>query len=429
MRVLLVNKFHWPKGGSETYHFALAKSLRAAGHEIAFFSMQDGRNLPCEQERYFVPASDYNGKTSLFAKVREALSFAYSREAMRRFEALCRDFQPDVVHMSLVHRQLTLSILDAPYLAEESVPVVWTSHDYIAVCPGYLMLDGSGKVCEACLDGDFQHCVERRCVKASRAKSMLAAHEARSIRRRGLYGKIDRIIAPSDFMRSKLLEGGFPASQVIFMRNFVTDEVLALARVDEDPTDHEHPYLLFFGRLSREKGIEVLVDAFLSIADRNPDWRLVIVGEGPERAAIEAQISAHPEGARVELVGFQRGDALRRLVEGASLAVSPSRCRENMPFSIVEALAAGTPVVGTRIGGIPELISVGHTGFLAEPDDMISLMGSIQRGIALCGDIDAYHAMQANCRAFILESCNQSSYIKELVSLYERLIEQKKGTR
>lgn len=427
MRVLLVNKFHWLKGGSETYHFALAEGLHTAGHEVAFFSMQDGRNLPCEEERYFVPASDYNGKSSPVARIREALSIAYSREALRRFEALCRDFRPDVVHMSLVHRQITLSILDAPYLAEHRVPVVWTSHDYIAVCPSYTMLDGKGEVCDACLDGDFRHCVERRCVKGSRAKSALATNEAHSIRRRGLYRRIDRIIAPSEFMREKLLEGGFPEEQVVLMRNFAKDETLDRARADEDFTDRERPYLLFFGRLSREKGVDVLVEAFLSVAGRIPGWRLVIAGEGPERGVIEAQLAGHPSGSRVELVGFQRGGALRRLVEGASLAVSPSRWRENMPYSVVEAFAAGTPVVGTRIGGIPELVSEGGTGLLAEPEDADSLADAILRGFALCSNVEPYRAMQSRCRAYVLESCDQSRYMSNLVSIYRELIEQKKG--
>lgn len=429
MRVLLVNKFHWLKGGSETYHFALAEGLRAAGHEVAFFSMRDERNEPCEQERYFVPASDYNGKSSPVEKAREVLSIAYSREALHRFEALCRDLRPDVVHMSLVHRQITLSILDAPYLAENGVPVVWTSHDYIAVCPSYTMLDGDGRVCDVCFDGNFRHCFERRCVKGSRAKSMLAAHEARSIRRRGLYRKIDRIIAPSEFMRVKLLEGGFPDSQVIHMKNFAKDEVLARARTDADATDRDRPYLLFFGRLSCEKGVDVLVEAFLSVAECIPGYRLVIAGEGPEREAIEKQFSARPNCDRVELVGFQRGEALRRLVERASLAVIPSRWRENMPYSIVEALASGTPAVGTRIGGIPELVSEGETGFLAEPGDEVSLAEAILRGVALCEDVGAYRAMQSRCRAFVLESCDQSRYIEELVSLYRELIEEKKEAR
>ncbi len=429
MRVLLVNKFHWRKGGSETYHFALAEGLRAAGHEVGFFAMEDPRNEPCAQARYFVPASDYNGKSSPVAKAREALSIAYSREALRRFEALCRDFRPDVVHMNLVHRQITLSILDAPYLAQMRVPVVWTSHDYIAVCPSYTMLDGQGRVCDACLGGDFGNCARRRCVKGSRAKSVLAAHEARSIRRRGLYSKIDRIVAPSEFMRAKLLEGGFPAGQVVRMRNFVDGRVSLWAMDYRDRTDRESPYLLFFGRLSKEKGVGVLVDAFLSAAERIPGWRLVIAGEGPEREALAASLEGRPGAWRVELAGFKEGEALRGLVAGASLSAVPSVCRENMPYSAVESFACGTPVVASHVGGLPELVSEGETGFLAEPGDAASLAGAILRGAAGCETLGSYGTLQANCRSWVLGNCDQSRYVDSLVSLYRELIDQKKGAR
>lgn len=427
MNILLVNKFHWRKGGSETYHFALADALRAAGHKVAFFSMKDSRNLPCDQDRYFVPARDYNGSASLMRKAREALDIAYSHKSLKRFEALCRDFLPDVVHMNLVHRQITLSILDAPYLRENRVPVVWTSHDYIAVCPSYTMLDGKGDVCDDCLSGNFSPCVRNRCIKGSRAKSILAVYEAKSIRRRGLYERVDRIIAPSGFMRSKLLEGGFPASQVVTLQNFASIEVLERAREREDRTDRERPYLLFFGRLSREKGVDVLADAFLSVADRIPAWRLVIAGEGPEWDFIGSRLAAHPLGGRVKLVGYQEGARLESFIEGASLSVTSSRWRENMPFSIIEAFAAGTPVIGTRIGGIPELVSEGRTGLLAEPDDVESLAKAILRGAALSSDGEAYHAMQERCRGYVLENCDQGEYMEKLISLYLEISDEKKG--
>ena len=426
MRVLMVNKFHYLKGGSETYHFAVGESLEQEGHEVAWFAMEDPKNLPCRQSHYFVSASDYTGKSSLLRKLQDGASLVYSLEARQKFEALLEEFRPDVIHLNLVHRQLTFSILDAPYLRKHPVPVVYTAHDYIPVCPNCTMLDGAGEVCDACLDGRFRHCFERHCVKGSRAKSALAAAEAAFLRRHGSYRRIDRIIAPSEFMRSKLLEGGFPTEQVVCMHNFAKDEVLARARMKEDRTDREHPYLLFFGRLSREKGVDVLVEAFLSVADRIPGWRLVIAGEGPEQGAIEAQLAGHPDGGRVELVGFKQSPALSAYVERASLAIASSRGRENMPFSIVEAFAAGTPVVGTRIGGIPELVSEGGTGFIAEPGDAGSLSEAILRGVGLCGDVEAYRAMQSPCRSYVLENCDQSRYIEELVSLYQELIEEKK---
>ena len=426
----MVNKFHYLKGGSETYHFAVGESLEAAGCEVAWFAMEDTKNLPCKQSRYFVSASDYNGRTNPLKKAKDGLSLIYSNEARRKFNKLLEDFEPDVVHLNLVHRQLTFSILDAPYFKTHKVPVVYTAHDYIPICPACTMLDGDGNVCDDCLSGDFSSCIRKSCVKGSKAKSLLAAEEARFLRRHGCYLKIDRVIAPSQFMRDKLIEGGFPSEQVVYMQNFAKDEVLSSARKDDDPTERDSPYLLFFGRLSSEKGIDVLVDAFIKAAPFLPGkLRLVIAGDGPERQSIKARIAAVETDVsnRIELVGFQSGLAMQRYVERASLAIASSRWRENMPYSIVEAFALGTPVIGTNIGGIPELVEEGHTGLLCEPGDVDSLSQAIIRGAELAQDREAYTTMQKNCRSYVLERCSQDQYMKDLIALYRELIDSKKG--
>lgn len=432
MKVILVNKFHYHKGGSETYYFDVAEGLRRLGHEVHFFAMEGPDNEPCEDEDLFVSAKDYNGPTGLGQKVSAATSLIYSKEAKRRFQELCERVRPDVVHMNLVHRQITMSILDAPYIKRHKVPVVFTSHDYILVCPSYVMLDGCGEVCDACLGGRFLNCLKRKCVKGSTAKSGMAFAEAEFLKLTGAYGKVDRIIAPSGFMRGKLIEGGFPPEQVVYMQNFAKDEVLDSACDSEDRTDWESPYLLFFGRLSKEKGVDVLVDAFARALPELPgNLRLVIAGDGPERPAIEERLAgmARDDAARIELVGFQVGGDMRRYAERASLAIASSRCRENMPYSIVEAFAFGTPVVGTDIGGIPELVTEGGTGFLAEPGDAESLSEAIMRGARLLRDRMAYKKMQSACREYVLSHCDQSRYMEELEALYRTLIDRKKETR
>ena len=292
------------------------------------------------------------------------------------------------------------------------------------------MLDGLGCVCDDCLSGSFFSCVRKRCIKGSLVKSLLAADEAIYLRRHGSYRKIDRIIAPSQFMRSKLLEGGFPTQQVIYMQNFAKQEILDNAADGTDRTDRVDPYLLFFGRLSIEKGVDVLVDAFINALPSLPgNLRLVIAGDGPERQSIEGTIAAAgPEASgRIELVGFQSGADMQRYTERAALAVASSRWRENMPYSIVEAFALGTPVIGTNIGGIPELIEEGRTGLLCEPGEVGSLSRAILRGAALIQDRDAYAAMQENCRAYVLERCSQNKYMNNLIALYRELIDSKKG--
>lgn len=446
MRILLVNKYFYHKGGAETYFFALAEGLKALGHEVAFFSMEHPDNLPSEWSRHFVSQKEYNGKLSAGQQLRGAATLIYSGESKRKFEALLEEFRPDIIHMNNVHRQITLSILDAPYLKRHRVPVVYTAHDYILLCPAYTMVDGHGQVCDRCLDGRFRHAVENGCVKGSKAKSALAMLEADFLRWYGSYGKIDRIIAPSAFMGAKLAEGGY-ADRVTVMQNFLTSGQMAMAAKVTDTGKFDEaagfPYFLFFGRLSREKGILTLVRAFLEaagladgddpadaagMAGRLPaDWQLRIVGDGPERGAIEELIrGAGPEAiSRIQLLGYKTGEALQRQVGGARFSVLSSEWRENMPYSGLESLAAQTPVIGARIGGIPELVEEGRTGFGFASGDADDLACVMLRAAAVGrGD---YAAMQSACAAYVEERCGQDSYIRGLVDLYRGLVEKREA--
>lgn len=444
MRILLVNKYFYRKGGAETYFFALAEGLRALGHDVAFFSMQHPNNESSYWSKYFVSEKDYVGDISAFKKVQEASTLIYSFEAKRKFEALLEEFKPDVIHMNNVHRQLTLSILDAPYLKKHHVPVVYTAHDYILLCPAYTMVNGRGEVCDACLDKHFIHATKNVCVKGSRAKSALATVEAEFLKFHHAYSKIDLIIAPSQFMKSKLDEGDF-ASKTIAMQNFLTDSQMAMgARVAnthkfEDAQAGARPYFLFFGRLSKEKGILTLVKAFLQAtglgkgagsetgagAGHNevlPDtWDLHIVGDGPEREAIEQLIaSAGPQAvSRIQLLGYKSGEDLQCEVGNARFSVLSSEWRENMPYSGLESLAAQTPVIGANIGGIPELVVEGETGFAFESGNVSDLTDALIKA-SHAGEND-YQIMQQACTKYVNERCEQSQYVRQLEDSYRRI--------
>lgn len=426
MRILLVNKFHYRKGGAETYYLTVGSELERMGHEVAYFSMRHPDNLPCEWDKYFVTQREYNNVKNPLKAVRDGMALIYSPEAKRNFQALCEEFRPDVVHLNNVHRQITLSILDAPYLRENKVPVFYTAHDYVTVCPGYLMLDGDGCVCDACLeDGRYRHCIENRCVKGSRAKSALAAMEASFNRAHKSNQRIDRVIAPSRFMRSKLIEGGWPEGKVVFLQNFADDAIIErAANSGADVTDRENPYLLFFGRLSAEKGVDTLLRAFDAALPSLPqDMRLVVVGDGPDAAEFKALASSLGCASRIEFAGYQSGRALQTYVERASLAISSSRWRENMPYSIVEAFAAGTPVVGTDIGGIPELVDEWKTGFICDPGDVQSMADAISRGVSAFLEQPAYARLQQNCRSYVMKNCSREKFMSDLVNLYKESID------
>lgn len=445
MRILLVNKYFYRKGGAETYFFALAEGLKALGHEVAFFSMKHPNNEPSYWSKYFVSEKDYVGEISAFKKVQEASTLIYSFEAKRKFEALLEEFKPDIIHMNNVHRQLTLSILDAPYLKKHHVPVVYTAHDYILLCPAYTMVNGRGEVCDACLDRHFMHATKNVCVKGSRAKSALAAMEAEFLKFHHSYDKIDLIIAPSQFMKDKLDEGGF-AGKTVAMQNFLTDLQMAMStRVAnthkfEDAKAGSRPYFLFFGRLSKEKGILTLVKAFLQAtglgkgagsetgagAGHNevlPDtWDLHIVGDGPEREAIEQLIaSAGPQAvSRVHLLGYKNGEDLQREVGNARFSVLSSEWRENMPYSGLESLAAQTPIIGARIGGIPELVEEGKTGFTFESGNIADLKDGLLKAATV--DEDIYGTMQSRCIEYVTLRCGQQAYAEQLVDRYAKLL-------
>lgn len=443
MRILLVNKYFYRKGGAETYFFALAEGLKALGHEVAFFSMKHPNNEPSYWSKYFVSEKDYVGDISAFKKVQEASTLIYSFEAKRKFEALLEEFKPDIIHMNNVHRQLTLSILDAPYLKKHHVPVVYTAHDYILLCPAYTMVNGRGEVCDACLDRRFMHATKNVCVKGSRAKSALATAEAEFLKFHHAYSKIDLIIAPSQFMKSKLDEGGF-ASKTVAMQNFLTDSQMAMGtRVAnthkfEDAQAGARPYVLFFGRLSKEKGILTLVKAFLQAAGLGKGagsetgvehnevlpgtWDLHIVGDGPEREAIERLIaSAGPQAeSRIHLLGYKNGEDLQREVGNARFSVLSSEWRENMPYSGLESLAAQTPIIGASIGGIPELVEEGKTGFTFESGNIADLKDGLLKAAVVSQS--AYGAMQHQCAEYVTARCSQQIYVKQLDAQYANLI-------
>lgn len=376
MKVLLVNKFHYRKGGAETYYFTLAEALKARGHEVIFFSMRDPEhNLPCDQEKYFVSNASVNGP--LRSRINMAAHIAYSREAYRNMTRLLRDERPDLVMLNNIHRQITLSVIDAVKDFDPKLPIFWTTHDLAVACPAYTMLDGDGKVCEKCLNGNFGHCIKNRCIKGSRLMGMLAKYEADFIRQKGLYDKVDLYICPSEFIMRILQRAGLTKSRMVLMRN-----PLPLGtRYEMSPTDGD--YILYFGRLSREKGVRTLIDAA-----KQTGCRLEIVGTGP----IEDELKDYVNQIGAEQVafrGFQTGQALKDYIRGSRCVAVPSVWYENCPYNVMEAMSFGKPLIVSGYGGLPELVENGKNGFIYDPADgntATALAQCIEKILALSED-------------------------------------------
>lgn len=350
MKVLLVNKFHYMKGGSEKYYFTLAEALEKKGHEVVFFAMQDGQNMPCKQEKYFVSASSVSG--GIKSKINMVLHIAYSKEAYKKMKALLCAEKPDLVILNLVHKQLTLSIIDAIKEYDKNLPIFWTMHDLITICPSYTMLNGNGEICEACLGGDFSHCKKNKCIRGSRLMSALSVHEAKYIKKRGWYNKVDLYICPSEFYAQKLACAKFTTSPIICMRNPLPVETLYEVNARDDG------YILYFGRLSKEKGVQTLIDAV-----KNLNTKLLILGTGPEEQKLKNYVLQN-KIANVEFKGFVQGEELKNYIRGCRVAVLPSEWYENGPYSAMEAMALGKPLIVSDRGGLPELVTEDVNGYI-----------------------------------------------------------------
>jgi glycosyltransferase involved in cell wall biosynthesis len=367
-RVLMVNKFHYPRGGAEHYMFRLAALLEQRGSRVDYFAMHDPRNQPCETDRYFVSEVDFERPPSgLAGRAGMAGRMVYSLEARRKMSRLLADRRVSLAHVHNIYHQLSPSLL-AP-LHSRGVPVVMTVHDFKLVCPVYSLLSG-GEICERCVGNGFSPAVRHRCNRGSLSGSVLVAGETWLHRRLRLYRDgIDVFITPSAFARDKLVASGYPSQRIMVIPNCVV-------AADYRPLHTAGDHILYIGRLSREKGVEVLVRA--AIGSGTP---VKLVGEGPLRPALERMIAT--SGADVELLGFRSGEQLAAAVQASAAVVMPSICHDNCPLAVIEAMAWGKPVIGSRVGGIPELVRDGQEGLLVPHGDTAALGQAMQR---LLGD-------------------------------------------
>lgn len=411
MKILLINVYNYRKGGSETVYFTTRQLLEAAGHKVVTFTLKWSENQPEPTSAYF-PESKATRRGPL-RQVVNMVNYFYHFEARRNLERLIEAEQPDVAHVHLIWGQLTPSILVA--LRKKGVPVVLTAHDYRIVCPAYSFRNGNGEVCEQCHGRNFMPCVRNRCSGGSLIQSAVMAAE-QSFRNRFFNPArmTDGIIFVSDFAREIHLRympelAGLP---LLTLHNIVPGATPcpkgALPPASES-------YFLYFGRLSAEKGLLTLVEAFASL----PEARLRIAGTGP----VEEQLRSFIESRRasnIELLGYRTGKPLRDLVAGANFTIVPSEWYENNPMSVIESYAAGVPVIGAETGGIPEIVADGITGFLFEPGNTASLKEAIRRASSL--PETEFLKMSAAAADFAIRNSDPATYLSELTGFYSRVI-------
>ena len=366
MKILIANNFYYNRGGDTEYAFNLADLLRSKGHEVRFFSMKHPKNLRTDDERYFVDFIDYkemNGKKNLTNSIRVLKRSIYYADAQKKIRWMLDEFKPEIVHLQNIHAYLTPSIIAE--IKRKHIPICWTLHDYKLICPDSHLLS-NGRICEDCKTGLY-HCFLNKCKKNSYSASLVAAVEAYVHSFMRISERIDLFLSPSHFVMDKFKEFNKNWNRIEFLRNFLPRDKFA----DGDSCDGS--YILYFGQLEPWKGVFTLLRASRLLNG----LKLRIVGEGGEKDRLVKYVQKN--GIKAEFSGYLRGDTLKQVVKNSSVVVVPSESYETCSFTVMEAMALGKPVIGTDLGGIPELIEDGRTGLLFKMGDPMDLADKLKK--------------------------------------------------
>lgn len=406
MILLLANKFHYLKGGAERYYLDQSAYLSARGHRVVHLSMAHALNLPAIDGDRFVGEVDYRKPMGLAAQVRHAGRTIYNLEAAAAAREIARQSRPQVAHLHNIYHQLSPSIVRA--LSSAGIPIVQTLHDYKLICPAYLMLR-RGEVCERCRGGRYYHVAAGRCLLDSRGASAVAMAEAYFHRWMRTYEKVRLFLCPSRFMLEKVADFGVPRDRLVRLPYFLPMERFV-------PAADRGEYLVYAGRLSREKGVATLLEAHARLPE--PRLPLRILGDGPLRAELERRAGRLGAGD-VSFEGHKELAELTAIVGRARFVVVPSEWYENYPYAILEAFALARPVIGTRIGGIPELVRDGETGRCVPPGDV----GAMADAIAGLGGAPAQaDAMGKRAREWVERELAPARHMDRLEAIYAELL-------
>lgn len=360
MRILQVGKFHFPQGGADKYFLDLSSSLEKRGHAVAHFSMHHPRNEPSLWEAYFVSQVHLTG--TLWEKIKAIERPYYSFEEKCLFEKLVKDFHPDIIHFHNICYYMSPSFLSVA--RKYSIPVVMHLHDYSLISSNYLLFTEEGNY-EGGKEGRYFECIKDRCFKKSYILSFLTAvqmyihHTILKIFTRN----ISRYIAPSECMK-RVVKSWRPDIENVEVIVHGTP----ITFLNENIRNVSSPYFLYVGRLSQEKGVDVLIEAYAKLKDTKAI--LKIVGNGPERESLEARVATLGIQKQVEFLGFKKGNELKTLVEQSIAVVVPSLWREVFGLVAIEAMERGRVVIASRIGALSEILEDEKTGLLFRSGDV-----------------------------------------------------------
>jgi glycosyltransferase involved in cell wall biosynthesis len=401
--LLSINNYFYRRDGSEAVYLAHNELFGAAGWDVVPFSMQHPLNAGSEWSRHFVEEIEFGRDYTFGEKLKRVPKVIYSFEAQRKLERLLREVRPQIAHCHSIYHRLSPSILRV--LRRARIPTVMTLHDLKIACPAYHMFDGQ-RICEKCRGGKIHNVLTNRCIKGSTALSAIILTEALVHRLLRTYEScVDLFVSPCLFYIDKLVEWGWPRSRFAYVPNFA-DETRLRPRFEPGKA------ILYFGSLTAEKGVLTLVRA--AAAAR---VAIHIVGDGALLNTLR-DLTSRLE-ARVTFLGNCERAALVEEIRAARAIVLPSEWYENAPMSVLESYALGKPVIGSDIGGLPEMIRPNITGWTF-PAGSVSALAELLRKVCDMPDA-AVAGMGQRARALVESDFSRARYYERVLELYGRL--------
>lgn len=303
----------------------------------------------------------------------------------------------------------SMSVSILPVLKKYNIPIIMSVHDYRLVCPAYTFTDGKRNFCERCKTGNYYNCITHKCSKGSLINSFMLSMDS--------YFR-SKFYSPIDYINRFIFVSKFSMNKHIQVENRFKDKCTYLYNFTpkvEDYSSTKGDYIFFFGRISEEKGILTLLNAIKQV----PDIKLKLAGTGPLLEQLKPQC---PPNA--EFLGFKQGEELRELIHNASFVVVSSECYENNPMTIIESYMIGTPVIGSDLGGIPELIIENKTGYTFKPKSSDDLKETITKACSISEE--EYARMSDEAKKFAMDNFSEESHYQRLIKNYQLIIDQNK---
>lgn len=408
MKILQVNKFYYSKGGSETHFFGLKKILEKNNHQVIVFAVENKKNISQGNGEYFTREIAMK-----LTNLKDVFNIFYNYQAILKLKEIILKEKPDVAHLHNISHHFSPAIIKV--LKKYNIPVAMTAHDYKIICPNYKLFNQQG-ICEKCVGGKYYQCTLNKCVKKSYLGSLLMTLEAYWSKWKKYYEYVDVFIAPSQFLRNKLIKDGYKQEKIKYIPNFLEQKISS----DQEKEFKEGGYILFSGRLSAEKGVDTLIKALAKIKDKR--IQLKIAGDGEKFLNLKNLAKELKIEERVKFLGHQSSAEVMDLIKKSKFMVVPSLWHENASYSVLESYSQGKVVIGSNLGGTREVVLDNKTGLIFKSGDVDDLAKKMDY---LLSKPLKLREMGELGQRLIQNKLNQDKYYKKILKIYQDLIDKK----